>query len=239
MEWQRIKNFILDLIFPKECFGCRQEGVYLCNSCLLKLEINNRFNCALCHQESILGQICSNCQKSTFIKTIWVVADYNNKILQELIHSLKYQYIEEISSILANLAIKFLKHYKIFEQFDITNENSIIVTVPLHKKRLLIRGFNQSVLIAKKIAEYFQIPLIQLIFRQINTHSQIGLDRQARQKNVQNAFSLNNYNNYKNKKIILIDDVVTTGSTLKECAKVLSDNGFREIYSLVIAQRED
>jgi ComF family protein len=239
LKLKRIKEFVLDLIFPKECFGCGYEGVYLCESCQAKIEINSIFKCALCHQESILGQICNNCQKDTFLKTIWVATDYNNKILQCLIHNLKFKYIEEISSILANLAIKYLKHYKIFEQFDITDENSIIVTVPLHKKRLLSRGFNQSDLLAQEISNYFKIPFVKLISRQKNTQTQIGLDRQSRQKNVQNAFSLNNYNNYKNKKIILIDDVVTTGSTLKECARVLANAGFTEIYGLVVAQRED
>jgi len=239
MVWQRIKNFILDLIFPKECFGCGYEGVYLCKNCQAKIEINSIFKCALCHQESNLGQVCNHCQKDTFLKTIWVATDYNNKILQCLIHNLKFQYIEEISSILGNLVIKYLNNFEIFKKFEITSENSIIVTVPLHKKKLLKRGFNQSDLLAQEISNYFKIPFVNLISRQKNTQTQIGLDRQARQKNVQDAFILNNYNSYKNKKIILIDDVVTTGSTLKECAKILQKNGFEEIYGLVIAQRED
>ncbi|OGY41780.1 MAG: hypothetical protein A2Y82_02820 [Candidatus Buchananbacteria bacterium RBG_13_36_9] len=240
MGWQKIKNFILDLIFPKECIGCGREGYYLCKSCREKIEIKKRFECALCHRESNFGRICPGCQKNTSLKTIWVVADYNNKILQSLIHGLKYQYLEEISTHLANLVIKYLEDYNIFKQFDITNENSVVVGVPLHKKRLLSRGFNQSDLIAQEIAKYFKMPFVKLIDREKNTQTQIGLDRQDRQRNVENAFSLsNNYSNYKNKKIILIDDVVTTGSTLTECAKILQSAGLVDIYALVIAQRED
>jgi len=240
MKLKEIKEFVLDLIFPKECLGCGKENTYLCRQCYEKIALNKNFYCALCKRESDLAKICLFCQKESALSAIWVAADYNNDILQALIHNLKYKYLEDLSQVLADLIIKYLEEQKIFQHFEINNENTIITPVPLHNKRLLLRGFNQSDLLAEKISSFYKIKKLNLLNRKINTHSQIELKRKERQQNVKAAFIFNaNESLDKNKKIILMDDVVTTGSTLNECAKVLSENGFEEIYGLVIAQRED
>ncbi|OGY42129.1 MAG: hypothetical protein A2Y67_01945 [Candidatus Buchananbacteria bacterium RBG_13_39_9] len=233
-------DFILNLIFPKECLGCQKEGCYLCQNCLAKIELNDKFYCALCKKPSPLMLICSDCRKSSELKAIWVAADYNNALLQDLIHLLKYNYVEEISGILGDLAIKYLQTNQILGQFNLNSANTIIVPVPLHKKRWQKRGFNQSELLADLLSSRLGLAKENLIGRIKNTQTQINLKRNERQENVKSAFSLKNIALFdKNKKIILIDDVVTTGSTLNECAKVLEQAGFMEIYGLVVAQRED
>ncbi|MFA5188479.1 MAG: ComF family protein [Patescibacteria group bacterium] len=240
MEFKKIKNFILDLFFPKECFGCGEEGLYLCHQCLGKIDLNKRYYCALCKAESRQSLICPNCRTGSSLLAVWVATDYNNKILQDLIHHLKYNYLEELAEDLANLAISYLETNNILNTFELNQANTIIVPVPLHKKRFLSRGFNQSELLTKKIGNYFRFSNKGLITRNINTPSQINLKRIDRQANVRDVFSLITIKDCdKNKKIILIDDVITTGSTLNECAKILSEHGFKEIYGLVIAQRED
>jgi competence protein ComFC len=235
----RAKEFLLDLIFPKECLGCNREGSYLCKQCLAQVNFTEEFYCALCKKPSPEGRICQNCQKETNLKAIWVAADYNNKILQDLIHALKYNYLEEISDDLAKLIFGYLQEKNILSQFQLTPDNAVLVPVPLHQKRYLARGFNQSELLANKISKFTSIKSSGLLARQKNTETQINLKRKERQANVREAFKLKENNSDINKKIILIDDVVTTGSTLKECAKVLGDAGYREIYGLVVAQREE
>ncbi len=233
------KNFILDLIFPRQCLGCGEEGVDLCSCCFDKIDINNKDYCALCHQELFLSKVCPNCKKESSLLNIWVAADYNNEILQDLIHNLKYKHIENLSIVLADLIIKYLQKKDIFSTLQINNQNTCLVAVPLHKKRYLERGFNQSYLLAERLGHFYNIEVKDLLKRKINTVSQVNLNRQERKNNISNAFALNDVEIFANKKIILIDDVITTGSTLNECARVLAEKGFRDIYALVIAQREE
>jgi competence protein ComFC len=237
---QKIKDFFIDLIFPKQCLGCGQEGLYLCEECKNKIDLNKKFYCVICKTPTNFSEVCQMCQAEFNLKAVWVATNYNNKILQDLIHSLKYKYLEEIALDLSDLVKKYLVKNDILKNFEISAENCLIIPVPLHKKRLLKRGFNQSELLAKNICDYFRIKKSNLLIRRVNTESQINLRRTERQKNVKNAFvAINQDDLLKNKKVILIDDVVTTGSTLNECALALKRIGFSEIFALVIAQRED
>ncbi|MCX6740108.1 MAG: ComF family protein [Candidatus Parcubacteria bacterium] len=237
-ELKKFKEFVLDLIFPKECIGCAKEGDYLCQQCLSQIELIKEFYCALCKKPSPWGKICESCAAETKIAAIWVATDYNQKVIQELIHQLKYGYIEEISAILREILLKYLNLNNILTEFSLEKTKAIFIPVPLHKKRLLLRGFNQSELIALQLKEATGIEVSNIIERIKNTQTQINLKRSERQQNVKEAFCLkSNFDN--TKKAILIDDVITTGSTLKECAQALYQAGFTEIYGLVIAQRED
>jgi competence protein ComFC len=238
LKLNKVKDFILDLIFPRECLGCGGEGRYLCGDCLGKIDFVKIDYCPLCKKPSTLNKICPACQGETAIKAVWVAGDYNQKILQDLIHNLKYNYLEDISSDLARILFRFLRLKNIFINFGINAENTILVPVPLHRKRFLSRGFNQSELLAEKLGKLLDVNNLGILKRVKNTQTQINLTRKERQENVKDAFAVLEKNS-NNKKIILIDDVLTTGSTFKECAKVLTSAGFGEIYGLVIAQRED
>jgi predicted amidophosphoribosyltransferase len=101
IKLQQAWKFILDLVFPRECIGCGREGRYLCAECLEKIDFVQTDYCALCKRPSTLNKICPACQGETAIKAVWVAGDYNQKILQDLIHNLKYNYLEDISSDLA------------------------------------------------------------------------------------------------------------------------------------------
>lgn len=240
LKIKRIKEFILDLVFPRECLGCGNEGSYLCIQCAKAIKLNQAAFCALCHQASENALICPSCRKITDLKAIWVAADYNHKLVQNIIHSLKYNYLEEISRGLAELMGKYLHQNGILNKFNFLPENTILVPVPLSKKRFLSRGFNQSELLAREITRISGFQNVNLLKRVRNTATQIELKRTERQQNVRDAFELDeDYLKYQTKKAILIDDVVTTGSTLKECAFILNQAGFREIYGLVFAQREN
>lgn len=236
----KIRDFILDLIFPRQCLGCSKENSYLCQECLANIELNKIFYCIICKGSTKYSELCEKCKTSYDLNAVWVVADYNNKLLQDLIHSFKYKYLQEISNTLSSLMIRYLEQNKILENFDINSSNAIFLPVPLHKKRYLVRGFNQSELLARDLSKKFQIATNNFLKRIKNTQSQVDLKKAERQANVSEAFSVLDINRLdKNKKVILIDDVVTTGSTLNECARALKNVGFQEIYGLVIAQKED
>ena len=117
----------------------------------------------------------------------------------------------------------------------LAKKNFTLVTgVPLHKSRQKERGFNQSSLIAEKVADYLSIPFDENVLKRVkNTKIQSGLVRKERMKNIRGAFEL--VEDVKGKKVLLVDDVWTTGSTMRECVKVMKKNGAREVWGLVLA----
>lgn len=116
-------------------------------------------------------------------------------------------------------------------------EEFVTVPVPLHKHRLRERGFNQSLLLAKVIASELGTPLDYLsLIRKRDTRSQTGLKRKERGRNVANAFSVKSAAIFKGTRVLLVDDVLTTGYTLKECAKTLKKSGALEVICLALAR---
>lgn len=240
-KMRQIKDWILDLLFPKDCLCCQKEGNYLCASCFLQIDFNQKFNCVFCHQETDSSGICLSCrQPDIFLDKVWVATNYNDRKIQALIAGLKYKYITEVSEILARVLGDYLEQHDLRIEFGLTADNCLLVPVPLHAKRFLSRGFNQSALLAEKISQCYNIFSQDLLKRIVNTQSQVHLKRSERQENVANAFVLNSQIDWpKTTKIILLDDVLTTASTLNQCAKVLKQAGYEAVYALVIAQRED
>ena len=115
--------------------------------------------------------------------------------------------------------------------------NSIIIPTPLHKKRLLERGFNQSYLLATHISSQFNIPITNnILYRKKNIQHQANLNKKQRLKNIQNSFAIKNTKIIKNKSIVLIDDIITTGATLNEQAKLLKQNNARSVWAIVVAK---
>ena len=136
---KKIKKLLLcfiDILFPKKCLGCRQEGEWLCQNCFLKIPTNKSQICIVCHSKTKQGEVCKNCISKSFLDGVVVISDYNNELLQEAIHSLKYKYVVE-------LAKKFGSLFKIFLQknelqvpsFFMPGHEAFLISVPLHKKR--------------------------------------------------------------------------------------------------------
>lgn len=214
---KKIYNFILDFIFPIECLGCNQEDAYLCPDCLKKIKIYNTpppFEHPLVYLNGIIS-----------------AADYNQRLLQDVIHHFKFRFIQELAEPLAKILAEFWQNY------NGVMVNPLIIPVPLNKKRLLERGFNQSELIALLFANRFNYTLLtDVVIRSKNTAHQVGLNKKNRLANVQNAFQITDIDAIKNQTIILIDDVVTTGSTLEEIAKILKAKGAKEVWGLTVAK---
>jgi ComF family protein len=114
----------------------------------------------------------------------------------------------------------------------------LIVPVPLHKSRKCWRGFNQAEEIAKKISKEIKIPIVsENLFRVKKTFPQVEMnDHQKRLENITGAFNIKNLKVFQDKKIILVDDVYTSGATMEECAKVLRNAGAKEIWGIVVAK---
>jgi len=233
-------KFILDLIFPIYCVNCKKEGEWICDVCKNKLiGPLEKFN-------NINIFVKKNINNLTFVDEIFYFYDFNNKIISNLIHILKYKYAYDAARCISDCVISnfvmFLRYLK--------NEYGkfIFVPVPLNKKRFNERGFNQSEIILRKlftsvrsasVDKKIEFEIVDLLKRVRNTEHQASLSGEERNDNLKGAFILNdkiNINNYSGFNIVIFDDVVTTGNTIDKCAKVLKDNHFNgKIIGLTIA----
>lgn len=227
-----LKTFFWDIIFPKKCINCKKEGSYLCEDCLALIEINP-FQYCLC-ETLAKREKCEKC-KDRYLDKIFSAASFKNKILQEAIHKLKYGYIKNLSSPLAFL---ILSHLYLLNT-DI-NKDFVIIPVPLSDKKKRKRGFNQSEEIGKIISEATDINLLaDVLIKTKETKPQMELKRNERIENLKNCFKVKNEYRIKNRTILLLDDVYTTGLTMEECAKVLKRSGATEVWGITAAREVD
>jgi len=223
LEWKEIKKFLLDTLFPIECLGCKEEGEWFCDNCLGKISPD---------AHSLCGES---------LDRILTFYSYDNELLKQAIHLFKYKFIKDLAEPLGILFAEGLK--KVSSQID---SEIIVIPVPLHKKRMLERGFNQAELLARGIAKNFGWEMEAGVLERVRfTAPQVDLEEKERQENVRGAFAVrdasNPVRNQKflngvNKKIVLIDDVLTTGSTMEECARVLKQGGAREVWGVALAK---
>lgn len=241
----KIKSFILDILFPIECLGCGKEDIWVCKNCFRKIKFGLVDRCVVCKKPSEFGATHQECKSDTALNGIIIACVWEDKLLQDLIHKFKYNFIQNLSYPLAQILITKMKAWRRRTEDNypkiLVDPDLIIVPVPLHKKRLLWRGFNQAELLADKVANYFNWQIrTDIIIRKKHTKSQVKLKRKKRLQNIKNAFEIkinqDNNLNLKNYNILLVDDILTTGSTMNECARVLKNNGAENVWGMVLAR---
>ena len=210
---------LLDLIYPPVCGICDKiNKKNLCKKCELKIkkyEINKIEDCRK--------------DKLKYFDYHIKIFRYEN-IIRDKIIDYKFNEKAYLYKTFEKMILKTKKTYSFLKKYD------IILYVPMFKKHKLIRGYNQSELIARKISDTLGITLEKNnLAKVINTKKQSTLTKSEREKNVKNAFKLKNPEKINGKKIILFDDIYTTGSTVNECSKVLKKAGAAEIVILTIA----
>ena len=231
---RQICNHLSNLLFPGCCPICNSEPYqdgfsYICKECEDSLSWIGDNGCKYCSIPmsgfSFNGLICSACRdnppsfnggKSLFL------LDQNGK---KIIHELKYLGVKDILKDIPN----WMGRNPSFSEFL---NDSIIIPVPLHRKRLSKRGFNQSFWIAQALKKELgqNVQIVEALERVKNTPTQTLFDLRQRKKNVKNAFRMKEHISIsKDSKLILIDDVYTTGATLDECAKELKRKGFQKV----------
>ena len=214
----KVKKFLLDLLFPKFCFLCQREGDYICEDCKAALEISGF------HQRI----------KTKYLSDLYFPCDYQKPIIKKIIQNFKYEpFVKELSGPLSSLIINHLQMLDTKPNFS----DFLLVPVPLEKKRLKWRGFNQSKEMGKEIARFLRIgEADNVLIKTKETPPQMELSEEERKENIKGVFLVKNKELIKNKKILLIDDVYTTGATMEECARVLKEAGAKEIIGIVIAR---
>lgn len=234
-----IWNFFLETIFPWQCCFCKEETHHypLCQTCKNNIPINSFFICPT-RKKRIFNFSKDCCLNKKPLYALGITSSYKNPVLKKAIHLFKYQQIISLQKPLADLMIKFLEKTKLY---SITKkENFLLIPIPLHDKKKKKRGFNQSELLTKKIALHFSLNYnLEILIRIKNNPPQAKItDINEREKNVKDIFRIppTKTTFIKNKWIILIDDVYTSGATMQEAAKVLKKYGPKKIIGLVLAK---
>ncbi len=237
-------NKIIDIIYPQECLFCGKDGKVLCDDCLELIDFQPKNTCPFCKKYSFLGFTCRQCLSIKNLDGVFNFSFYKNIFLKTLIHGFKYQNVFILKDVLSFQLAIVLENIKKAQKMKkiprVLNSKTYFFYVPLHKLKERFRGFNQSklllnTLLKNKIVSEKQIKYSSKLIRSRFTFSQTKLSQKEKEKNIKKAFSYKG-KNLKNKTIILIDDVSTSGSTLEECAKILKENGAKKVYGLVLAR---
>jgi len=184
--------------------------------------------CPLCGRPHPTATLCASCRRQPLqIDGIRSVALFEGA-LRKAIHAFKYSYVRELAGPLGDLLIGF------WEMWD--GHADIIVPVPLHRRRQRERGYNQAGLLARRLGLATGVSVWDdVLERKRHTISQTGLGGQARRENVRGAFACLD-SSVQDKRVLLIDDVCTTGATLEACSTVLKEAGARTVWALTVAR---
>ncbi len=243
----KAKEFALDLFFPRFCLGCQKEGSYLCDDCRGLLDIAE-FNYCLCDSrparlppEQKSGK-CSRCQDKK-LSGLYFALPYNlpagrqeKTLTKKLIYQFKYQpYLKDLAETLSSILVEHLIVTR--KNTDEIWENSVLIPIPLDDKKMKLRGYNQSEELAKELSKVIRVPVISdNLIKTIPTKPQMELSKKGREINLENVFKIKNPAEFAGRKVFLVDDVYTTGSTMQECTKVLKACGVKSVWGIAIAR---
>lgn len=233
MTFKKIKDFFVKYFFnPKwRCNSCGKEifeGEYFCDSCLRNLPYNDKVFCNHCGRKlKVYAEYCSTCREELLsVDKARSVFDYD-KPISSLIKRAKYDkrlyLLDMFAEYLSNL---YLKSY-----FNA----DYICFVPMTEKAKKKRGYNQGELLAKKVGERVNVKVLEVIEKVNETTRQAKLNREQRLKNLEGVFRIKSRKLVRDKTIVIIDDVSTTGATAENIARKLKSAGAKTVYLLTIA----
>jgi len=234
--FSKIKNVVLDILFPKFCVNCKKEGRYLCENCTLFLS-EASFICPICGEAEFFGRRHKYCSKKKGLDGLVSLWDYEG-VVKSLIYKTKYKSLADIPKEIIDYGFLTIENnQKRFSEFIylLFDERTVISYVPIHEKKESVRGFDQSEVIAEYLAKKTRKEKASLLTRNVETRSQTKLDKKGRFLNVENAFSFISYQRSV-RQVILVDDVWTSGATMKECTKVLKENGVKIVWGLTLSK---
>lgn len=231
---------IADVIFPPRCTACAviletQGTLPFCPDCSAGIRFIGPPLCARCGMPFSFANgadpLCGDCVVTPRPFAVARAVGLYEETLLTVIHLFKYRGRTGLGKVLGGIMADFAA-----STWDMT-AFSLIIPVPLHKKRLRERGFNQAVLLARVIARRFDLPLeITALTRAVHTKPQVGLGHSERAANVEGAFAVRKPARTAGQRILLVDDVYTTGSTLAACARALLDTGADSVAVLTLAR---
>ena len=202
------------------CLFCKENQSisynYICKSCMELLEIvNEEENFKLPHMEKVYYSLVYN------------------KFTRENLHSFKFQGKSYLYKPFGEILLRTI------EDLQLNHKMDYIIFVPSHRRKKAMRGYNQGELLAGYVSEKLDIPLLKKhLIKTKTTKDQNTLGKTERRKNLKDCFKTDYVEDFKDKEILLIDDIITTGSTMEECSQVLIENGAGKIYGLTLTSSQ-
>jgi ComF family protein len=236
----KIRASLLELFLPRRCAGCQKTWLhgrqgFWCDGCLDELPWIESPLCPRCGRPfpksaSSPDHFCGDCLQSVFLFDRARSATQHAGVVRKRIHQLKFGGQLHWAPPLAELLVKRFRQ-------EPPSGVEIIFPVPLHEKRLRQRGFNQAGLLAKAFGRKFGLPVyFDVLVRKCWTEPQTRLNREQRLHNVKDAFHVPDPGEVKGRRVLIIDDVYTTGTTLNECTKTLRSAGAAEVHALTVCR---
>jgi ComF family protein len=216
--------YFIDLFFPPRCVQCHSVGQPICPQCFPLIQWIGAPFCSICGQPLGTAGV-HTCIDTRLLRRIQSAAVFSGP-MRRSIHALKYYSDRSLAHYLVDISFSHFSSH--------SWEADLILPVPLGSQREAQRGYNQSFLLAEALSLKTCIPLdAKCISRRRETRSQVGLSLEERKQNVENAFSASSV---KSKKVLLVDDVCTTGATLQSCASSLVSAGAESVAALTLAR---
>ena len=234
------KQNLLDLLFPASCVSCGVLGSVFCAPCASVIPLSEPA-CFVCNARKSSGSICAGCRpRAPYLTRVWWATSYDNEHVRNALIQFKYNSNQALAEVLANFIVASIKKRAQAHGVGIP-ANAAILAIPLHPRKKRLRGFNQSELLAVHIARDLSIPLLPpyIVERIKNTAPQAQASgKEHRIKNMEHAFAVDpaHANKIKNRVVILVDDIATTGSTLTDAARALKTAGAAHVWGLVVAK---
>ncbi len=219
----------LDLLFPRSCVGCGGPGSFLCEPCRNSLPTVNPPLCPRCGIPQSTNEVCPGCLDHPGALDGMRSPYRFDGVVRQAVHKLKYQNLRALAEPLADLLADHVA--------DASVTGSVLVPVPLHRRRLRERGYNQSALLARRLGERTGIPVSgDCLIRSRQTPPQARTASVSeRRENVAGVFACRDQR-LRGERVLLIDDVATSGATMEACAAALKAAGACSVWGLTLAR---
>lgn len=233
-----MRNVLLNLLFPRRCAICRREldTKDVCDECVAAIPIFRWISCIRCGRRLGDDAPCPLHRDQTPIRGIGAATDYNRPDVRRMLHTYKYRGRKALAEPLAELLIR---HAAGDFAAIIARSQPTIVPIPLTHRRLFKRGFNQSALLAERVASRLNLAYEpSFLERHGERQPQVEIENaQVRRQNIKGVFRVGaDQDRIRGRTILLIDDVATSGATLEEAARTLKRAGAKAVWAMVIAR---
>lgn len=216
----------IGLLAPQVCLGCGMEGSVLCHECIELYHEPVQPRCAGCHALSEDFRVCVKCRSWLPLHKIYIAGNYEG-ISEQMVKSLKFEQKRQTAEPMSVIMAKLL--------YDVSYD-TVLCPVPTAPKRVRERGFDHAKLISECLGKLVDLPTMNLLRRKSNVR-QLGSSRKDRIAQVRGEFEIFNTEKIEGKKVLLVDDVMTTGATLSAVAKILKEAGAKSVSAVIFAQK--